>query len=179
MMIMINTHYYQHGYLVKMCLTSNRISPKITKFIKMIKKIIDKYRLNTDLSLDLTDSIDYLNSVSTFAFISNILPEVTLKIELFKIKMTLREIEDFLKEEKNTIKNNLFKHINRLIVSLNINISQINNLLSEALNMDIGEWLVKIEHKVSLIQGSHHVEQREVLLNISYQNAKKIGLIRY
>ena len=96
--------------------TSNRVSPKISKFIKMIKKIIDEYALNTDLSIDLTDSIDYLNSLSTFAFISNILPEATLKIELFKIKMTLREIEDFLIEEKIKIKNNLFKHISRLIV---------------------------------------------------------------
>ena len=154
--------------------TSNRVSPKITKFIKKIKKIIDENTLNTDLSMDLTDSIDYLNSVSTFAFISNILPEATLKIELFKVKMTLREMEDFLKEEKITIKNNIFKHISRLIVTLNINISQINKLLSEALNMNIGDWLVKIEHELSLIQSSRIVEQREVHLNISYQNAKKI-----
>ena len=123
-----------------MCLISTRISPKITKFINKIKKnIIDDNISNTDLSLDLINSLDYLNSVSTLAFISNLPSEATLKIELFKIKMTLREIEDFLKEEKNTIKNNVFKHISRLIVSLNINISQINRLLSEALNMDIDE----------------------------------------
>ena len=107
------------------------------------------------------------------SFVTGLLNEGQLKIELFKVGLNVKEIIDYIKDEKINILKNVIHHISKLVVNLNINLTQINRLVSDALNIDIEEWLLKIEHQVSLLQRVQVTNRIDISLNILVENAQK------
>ena len=106
--------------------------------------------IDVDLDQDLNESIRFLEDAVVLAFISGLLPEGQLKIELYKFGMTIRDTSTFINDERLKLKEEMFYHIGKIIVFLDIDMLLMNHLVSSVLNINTEECLVSIEYAVSL-----------------------------
>ena len=122
-----------------------------------------------DLDQDLNESLVFLEDAVVLAFISGLLPEGQLKIELYILGMTIRDTTTFINDERLKLKEEMFYHVAKVIVFLDIDMSRMNRLVSSVLNIDAEECLVSIEYAVSLTQTMRQSHQREIILNEAYR----------
>ena len=155
-------------------LSVTRTNHNIKKLISEIHKELDLKTIDEELDEDLTESIHFLEDAVFLAFISGQLPEGQLKVELYKIGMTIRDTTTFINDERLKLKEEMFYHIGKVISFLEIDISKFNRLVSNALNINTGECLVSVEYAVSLMQTIHQTHQREIVLNKAYKSAKNL-----
>ena len=151
-----------------------RTEPKIKRLITEIRKEFELKSYDQELDNDLNESLQFLEDAVVLAFISGLLSEGQLKIELYKIGMTVRDTTTFINDQRLKLKQEMFYHIGKIIVFLDIDMSHMNHLVSNVLNINTEECLVSIEYAVSLSQSMKHSTQREIVLNQAYRYSKNI-----
>ena len=100
-----------------------RTEPKIKKLISEIQKEFELKSNGQDLDQDLNESLLFLEDAVVLAFISGLLPEGQLKIELYKLGLTIRDTTTFINDERLKLKEEMFYHVAKIIVFLDIDMS--------------------------------------------------------
>ena len=129
---------------------------------------------DVDLDQDLNDALVFLQDASSLAFISGLLPEGELKVELYRLGMTIKETITFINKQRLKLRDEMFYHVAKMVIFLNIDMSRMNRLVSNMLNIDVDECLVTMEYAVSLAQTMRQSHQRDILLNDAFRSAKTI-----
>ena len=88
--------------------------------------------------------------------------------------MTIRDTTTFINSERLKLKEEMFYHVAKVIVFLDIDMSRMSRLVSSVLNIDTEECLVSIEYAVSLSQSMRQSNQRELVLNEAYRSPKNL-----
>ena len=132
-----------------------------------------------ELDQDLNEALLFLEDATSFAFISGLFSEGELKVELYRLGMTIKETITFINQQRLKLRDEMFYHVAKMVVFLNIDMSRMNRLVSNMLNIDAEECLVSMEYAVSLAQTMRQSHQREIVLNDAFRSAKKYGIQKF